>query len=100
MKLSADLKKSFNEGFKVGVAKFYPGYIAYEEYAGELEGIIDGKNVVVLEQEAEILAKNNEIDSLSTKVHNLSWGLGIGVPSAIGVGIIVGVLIKNAIDKK
>ena len=100
MKLSEGLKKSYAEGFKIGVDKFYPGYIAYEEYATDLEGIIDGKNVTIFQQTAEIQSKNNEIAVLGIRAHNLAWGLGIGVPVAVGVGILVGVLIKNAIDKK
>lgn len=98
--MSEDLKRSFNEGFKAGAEKFYPGYIAYEEYATELEGVIDGKNVVILEQEAEIQAKINEINALNTKVHNRNIGLAVGIPGGVVVGIIAGFLIKYATDQK
>jgi len=93
--LSPRITQAWNEGYKAGVSEFYPGYLAYENYSEQLEKVVEGKNMIILEQSELNDQLTAENDLYKTRSRNLIIGLAVGIPVAAGLGILAGLLLRR-----
>lgn len=76
---------------------WYPSYVAYEYYSGQLEEKIEGHiaEVVILEDKNTELKEINF--TLEQKNHNLKLGLGIGIPVTAVVLFVTGLIVGRTL---
>jgi len=78
---------------KAGVLKLQPELSAAEMMIGTLEKKITGHIAVTLNLRAQNKELTAKVDVLKQQRKGLIIGLCIGVPAAIGAGILVGLLL-------
>lgn len=93
MKLSENLDRAYDEGFKTATLKFKPELDGCEFQVTELEKKITGKNAVISEQNDTIELQELKILTQGQKIKNRNIALLISIPLEAILFFIAGALI-------